>query len=416
MYRIREVNDGDLDRLLEMAKTVNFINLPPHEDKLRERVDESRRAFDVTRFADAPPADDVRADRSYMFVLEHAASGKCVGTSSIQAGMGSPEHPNLSFQLVKAVRQSKVLSGETAGFDLIAGRVEHIFARLFRDGSSPTEMGGLLLPPEQRGGGLGKLLSWVRFHYIKRHRAWFADRILAEMMAHLETYNDGNPFWRHVVRKFINIPYEVADRLSTREREFMYALLPNQINLSLMPDDVLGNLGRVNEITEPAKKLLQQIGFQYQHRIDPFDAGPHLEANTDDISVIRETRRCTVDAIFDPAEVDMAYDPTKPAGDYVPEDKGARCLFSTERAGQPMQAANGRFRVVGVGVVQLAGPGVALIGIEPGETVWLTPYDIAPEAHLDETLPTVEMPSGLADPSSYEAVFKPYSWRGMDQQ
>lgn len=330
--------------------------------------------------------------------------------------MGSPEHPNLSFQLVKAVRQSENLAGspEGTGFDLVAGRVEHVFARLFRDGSSPTEMGGLLLPPEHRGGGLGKLLSWVRFHYIKRHRAWFADRLLAEMMADLETYNDGNPFWRHVVRKFINIPYEVADRLSTREREFMYSLLPNQLNLSLLPDDVLHSLGRVNVMTEPAKRLLQQIGFRYQHRVDPFDAGPHLEANTDEVSVIRETRRMLVDALFNPAEVDMSYDPTKPAGDYVPDDKGERCLVSTERDEGSIQAVNARFRSVGDDAVQLAGPGVTQLGIEPGENVWLTPYGIAPEVHLDAPLPEVTMPSGLAKPEAFEAVFQPHSWRGME--
>jgi len=57
----------------------------------------------------------------------------------------------------------------------------------------------------------------------------------------------------------INLSYDDADRLSTVRREFMYSLLPQTVNLSLLPDAVLDQLGRVNRITEPSKRLLSQV-------------------------------------------------------------------------------------------------------------------------------------------------------------
>jgi arginine N-succinyltransferase len=36
--------------------------------------------------------------------------------------------------------------------------------------------------------------------------------------------------------------------------------------------------------------MLERIGFKYVERIDPFDGGPHFEANTADISLVRKYR------------------------------------------------------------------------------------------------------------------------------
>ena len=42
--------------------------------------------------------------------------------------------------------------------------------------------------------------------------------------------------------------------------------------------------------------MLREIGFTYAHRIDPFDGGPHFQARTDDITLVRATRAARVAA------------------------------------------------------------------------------------------------------------------------
>lgn len=429
MFYVREARPEDVPMLTSLARTVNFINLPPYEKIIRRIVDESIESFASTRAGDDPPPGDRRASRTYVFVLADAGSERCVGTSSLRAGMGDTENPNLSFQLVKVSRRSSDLTpGIGEGDDaeelrpLIAGHVEHVIARLFSDRSSPTELGGLLLPPERRGGGLGKMLSWIRFHYIKRNRDWFSDHLLAEMMAPLDPYNDGNYFWRHVIRKFINLRYDDADRLSTRRREFMYTLLPHTVNLSLLPDVVLDQLGKVNRITEPAKRLLEEIGFRYVHRIDPFDAGPHMEAHTDEVSVVRETDAFVFGGSFDPSGAAEQFDPTAPSGDFVPvSTAGARGLVSVERPGEGIRAVNGRFLLDkdradsnGDSPAQLrvSADAARTLGLEEGEPVYLTPYDIRPEVHGDHPLPVVELePMMSISPGQIESRLAPFSGR-----
>ena len=420
MRYVRQAQEKDIPRLLELARTVNFINLPPFEEVITRMVERSSRSFAASLASDEPPEGDRRSDRQYIFVLADSRDDLCLGTSSLRAGMGDAEHPNLSFQLVKVMRRSADLlpilhaSEDDRLSSLVSGRVEHILARLFRDTSSPTELGGLLLPPELRGGGLGKLLSWTRFHFVAMRPKWFSDRLLAEMMPPVDPYNDGNVFWRCLVKKFINLSYDDADRLSTVRREFMYSLLPQTVNLSLLPDAVLDQLGRVNRITEPAKRLLEELGFRYVHRIDPFDAGPHLEADRDSISVIRESASYEFGGVLHATDFRQEFDPTQPAGDFTPEERaGHRGLISTYREGEGFRAINARF-LVGEGGRLLVSPDAAsALKIERGERFWLTPYEIPSEVHGDEALPSVTLEAtGSGTPAALEGLLKQFDGRG----
>ena len=40
--------------------------------------------------------------------------------------------------------------------------------------------------------------------------------------------------------------------------------------------------------------MLRAIGFNYAERIDPFDGGPHFHARTDEITLVKATRRARV--------------------------------------------------------------------------------------------------------------------------
>ena len=40
--------------------------------------------------------------------------------------------------------------------------------------------------------------------------------------------------------------------------------------------------------------MLERIGFRYSNHIDPFDGGPHYEANMSEVSLIRHFRTATL--------------------------------------------------------------------------------------------------------------------------
>lgn len=362
MDRLREARPSDIDTLLELAHTGNFINLPPFKDKIAQMLSISARSFDAIRDQDTPSENHDRTHDNYMLVLE-SEDGKCLGTSAIRGGMIAHDHPNLSYQLLKMVRESTLLSKKVhAPQDpdddndrmIVSGRMEHVYAILFQDNACPTELGGNVMRHDARGRGLGKLLSYSRFHYLKEHMDWFSDRILAEMMAPIDEYNDGTPFWRGVIRKFINMSYEDADRLSTHQdkREFMYELLPKFVNLSLLGDDVLSSLGAVGVATRPAAEMLKDLGFTTTHRIDPFDAGPHLEMRLSNLkslacasmhAQVGEPGRDAIDALVSTEESEDGFVSvrTRVEHPFTQDTSGLAPVILSHTAANALKIANG---------------------------------------------------------------------------
>ncbi len=408
---VRQAQLHHQPELLEAARTVHFINLPPFADTIDSLIAQSLDSTKRTLASPQPSVDDIRSERRYMFVLEgvagdeahdpRAKSRRVIGTSGITAGMGDEKNPNLSYQLVRVRRRSEDLAKQDpdlahTGLDYVTGEVEHIVAQLFRDKASPTELGGLIVRKENRGRRHGarelpgnptpgRVLSFVRFHFIARFRPWFSDVMLAEMLARLERYNDGNPFWRHFMRKFINLPYEKADRLSTRRREFMYRLLPDRVYASLLPDDVIDNFGAISAETERARRLLEEVGFRYVHRIDPFDAGPHLEASTDEVTLVRDTRKMRVTSVHPLAEL-------RPTDSRVLSADASRDAFLAA-------AAAVRDEEGGIAIDEHA---AAALAIGAGDEVWCTPLNPTPEEHEDFALPMIDLPA--LDNPDYDAL------------
>jgi arginine N-succinyltransferase len=286
MFVIRRAKMDDLDILIKLAKMVHFINLPADKDIIAEKIRRSRASFRAVHDEmDVPaPTDDrsaVGASPLFMFTIADASTGNTIGASMIVARMGGPGRPNISFELTKKHFFSEDLSQGTA----------HMVATLYLDESGPTEIGGLILGPSSRRhpARLGKQISLIRFHYIGLHRRRFADRVLAEMMAPI-TPDGRNTLWEYLGRRFINLSYTEADKFCQRSREFMTSLLPREpIYLSLLPPEARKLVAQVGPDTVPAKKMLEDLGFRYIDRIDPFDGGPHLEALTDQIPIVRHT-------------------------------------------------------------------------------------------------------------------------------
>lgn len=369
MYLIRRVEVRDLDILLKLAKMVHFINLPADKEIVAEKIDRSLASF---RAVQEDQALDVRAtDRSavgssplFMFVLEDDTTGNCLGTSMIVARMGGPGHPNISFELHKRHFFSEDLQQGTS----------HTIAELMLDESGPSEIGGLILGPSYRGhpGKLGKQLSMIRFHFMGLHRKVFADRVLAEMMAPI-TADGQNTLWEYLGRRFINLPYTEADKFCQRSREFMISLLPREpIYLSLLAPEARKLVGQVGPDTVPARKMLEDLGFKYTNRVDPFDGGPHLEALTDQIPLVRETRRLPLAGVCD-------RDACQQSG-----------FVSVEHEEGEFFAGYAPFRLVdGESALEMPSEFAEHIRVRAGDEVGMTPVDLK-----IKSLPTPTVPAG----------------------
>lgn len=318
MFSIRPARVEDIPTLVKMARTVHFTNLPADREIIYGKVMHSRESFLRAAGGGEDRLERLRAEEAkrlngqagmsglsgatrtgdlFMFVLEDTENGVCLGTSQIIARMGGPGNPNFSFKLEKRQFFSESLQTGTS----------HIVARLHADETGPTEIGGLILQQSSRGAKLGRFLSQVRFHFMGLHRGVFADRVIAEMMAPI-TLDGQNMLWEYLGRRFIPLSYSEADKHCQRSREFISALLPKEdIYLSLLPPEARDVVGRVGDETVPARRMLEKLGFKYLDKIDPFDGGPHLEAATDQISVVKGTHRAELSAAAASSCTDHAF-------------------------------------------------------------------------------------------------------------
>jgi arginine N-succinyltransferase len=222
----------------------------------------------------------------------------------------------------------------------------------------PTEIGGLVVDPEYRGQDKpGKQLSFVRFLYMAMHRKLFRERVLAELLPPL--MSDGRSvLWEHFGRKFTGLDYQTADKLSRQSKEFIQALWPQtDVYATFFPDKVRNTIGKVGPQTEPVKAMLEKIGFRYTERIDPFDGGPHFEADLKDVVLVQRYRRAKVS--------EAALD--RQTEDYV---------VAIERA-----SGKGRFRAVKTSAVlvddavQLPAASREMLGVQTGDKVHVIPFE-----------------------------------------
>lgn len=295
MFIIRAAHSKDVSTFLKLARMVYFINLPPDERIIADKVAHSARCFakaagvkedkPVTksrkRTGGGMAAMETDSDL-FVFAMDDLETGGVVGTSQVRSHQGGPGNPNWSMQLTEKKFFSPALGQGTT----------HTVGKLYGDETGPTEIGGLILQSSHRGHRLrpGRLLSFVRFHFIALYRHLFADRILAEMMAPVSAEGD-NVFWDHFGRKFVPVKYAEADRFCQHNRGFIPELLPkDEIYLTLFPLEVQNMVGVVSRETIPARRLLESLGFRYRNFIDPFDGGPHLDAPTDEVTLVKSTR------------------------------------------------------------------------------------------------------------------------------
>lgn len=389
MFIIRQSKPEDVSTLQKMAKMVYFINLPPNEQIILNKIEHSNRCF--AKLIASGTDESVKGKKSagsanlpevpkprkhaagitglasmedesefFMFTMEevnegdgkqgNGGHGGVVGTSQVRAHQGGPGNPNWAFKVTEKEPYSESLRFGTT----------HSVGQLYGDESGPTEIGGLIIQPSYRGHSErpGRFLSFVRFHFIGLYRQLFADRVLAEMMAPVSAEGD-NIFWDAFGRKFIPVKFAEADRFCQHNRAFIPELLPKEeIYLSLFPLEVQNAVGVVSRETIPARRLLESLGFRYRGFVDPFDGGPHLDAPTDEIPMVRDTKRVELGKATTPDRCTM------PA------------IVSNMTRERGFRAAQVNVEVVGDTQIRLTAGAMAALGVKPGMQVGFTPVGV----------------------------------------
>ncbi len=274
-FQIRAACRDDEDELYALARYLNTVNLPNDRAAIAHLLDVSERSFDGS-------IENVR-DREYVFLLRDLEAGAAAGSSMIIAQLGRPGEPYIYLDVDVEEKYSATLRKHFVH--------QVLSVRYSYDG--PTEIGGLVVHPAYRGSAekVGTLISYVRFLFVAMQRRAFRDELLAELLPPLEP--DGTShLWEALGRHFTGLSYSEADRLSKRNKEFIRGLFPQgEIYATLLPPRAQAVIGAVGEPTRGVEKMLRRIGFYYAARVDPFDGGPHFLVRTDDVSLVRATRR-----------------------------------------------------------------------------------------------------------------------------
>jgi arginine N-succinyltransferase len=342
MLLLRDAQKADLKGLAALAKVLNTVNLPYDERALAEIIDRSVRSFS------GKIRDPLK--RHYVFVAEDTRSGRLIGTSMIIAQHGTRESPCTFFDVSEREHYSSTLDRH----------FKHEVLTLGFHFDGPTEIGGLVVHPEARGSEAkpGKQLAYVRFLYMAAFRERFREKVLAELMPPL-TEDGRSAFWEAFGKRFTELDYQEADKKSRENKEFIQQLFPPfDVYTTLFPQSVRKYLGEVGPETEPVKRMLERIGFQYVSRIDPFDGGPHYEAKLEDVTLVRAYRK----AKLHPEPLAREGEPEKLVGIARPE---GRIRFRAIRCPARLDGEN----------VRIPEKARELLEVEPGERLHVVPFE-----------------------------------------
>lgn len=346
MILLREAQPRDLDALLHFAQIPGMFNLPGDADTLKERIARSQDSF-------AGKLKNL-ADTKYTFVAEDLATKRVVATSMIAGQHGTPESPHFFFTVGNEQKFSSAI-----GTGFIHGTLT-----LGTNTDGPSEIGALVVDPEHRNSPerVGRQIAFVRFLYVALRPERFKPRIIAELLPPLNK-RGLSPLWEAIGRRFTNMDYWEADKLASKDKEFIFSLFPSgKIYTTFLSAEARNAIGKVGKETEPIFHMLKKIGFEYRNEVDPFDGGPHLWADASEIRPVKNTAK-------------LRYDPSLAEG----EAREADGLLA------PTQAEKGQFRAIAAAVRisgdrlrlvdEAARSGIeAVLSLKPGTEVAFMPY------------------------------------------
>lgn len=345
MILLREIQEKDLDTLLRFSQIPGFINLPSDANLLKNKIDLARRSF----------ADQLtnKFEGKYIFAAEDLETGRVLGTSMIAAQHGTTEAPHFYFEVGQEEKFSDTIN---TGFI-------HGTLKLKYDTNGPSEIGGLVLDPEYRNSEerIGRQISFVRFLFLGLNKGKFKRKVIAELLPPLNEEGK-SPLWEAVGRRFTNMDYTEADQLCQRNKEFIFSLFPSgKIYTTFLPAEARNAIGKVGKDTEPVLHMLKKIGFTYKNQVDPFDGGPHLWANVEELLPVKKIKT----HVFDDGPVD-AHASTEAGivtrAQQVPGTFRAMAVNAVLREGS--------IRTLKPTAVEVQ----AALGVKPGDAVAFMPY------------------------------------------
>jgi arginine N-succinyltransferase len=275
---LRPVGTDDADALLQLAALLDTVNLPRDAEAIATIVATSGASF--AQIAAPPSGPCATSIGASTYTLVAVQGQRLLGTASLLSHHGTPSDPHYYLRVVRQTLRSTQLKTE---------RTRHLL-RLEHDQVPWTELGGLVVHPEARGQGLGKLLLAVRLLLIAMHAQYFCTRLLAELLPPRRP-DGGNAFWDALGGPLTGLNYYRADLLCRSDKEFIAALFPHhEIVLELLPPEAQAIVGQVGPATVPILKLLQRAGFRYLDTVDPFDGGPHYGATLEEVKPLQCSR------------------------------------------------------------------------------------------------------------------------------
>ena len=332
--RIRAARKGDLRAFYNLAKLTGggFTTLPAEKATLAAKLDRSAAGF--ARDGDTP-GDDL-----YVFVLENFAEKKIIGTCQVFGAVGS-ESPFYSY-LISTLTQKSAELGRTFRNQTLT---------LTTDLEGASEVGGLFLHPQERAGGLGMLLARSRYLFIKAHRRRFGNVTLAELRGVMDEAGNA-PFWDALGGRFFGLTFPEADEFNAvHGTQFIADLFPKTpIYVSMLPEAARAVIGQPHPTGRAALKMLENEGFIFDSYVDVFDGGPTVTARTDYIRTVRECGTATL------ADEAAEYGKTMMIA------SGHLAVFT---------ACYGMVADCGGGEVAIDSEAKAMLGVEPGATLWL---------------------------------------------
>ena len=337
---IRPVRLDDAAPLVQLATLLDTMNLPRDPETIAGIIAESAVSF-ARLTSPAPAPTDTQPPRG-TYTLVAVQGENLLGTASLLSHHGTADDPHYYLRVVEHTFHSKQLDVESR---------RHLL-RLEREEVPWTELGGLVVSPEARGQGVGKLLVAARLLLVAMHREYFCQRLIAELLP--PRRQDGsNAFWDALGGPLTGLNYYRADLLCRTNKEFIDALFPkHEIVLELLPPEAQAVVGQVSPATVPVLRLLQRAGFRYLNTIDPFDGGPHYGATLDEVQPIQRSR-CLVCLDLPPTAADH------PSLLGSPQ---SHCFHAAS------------VEICGHGV-RLADTTAQLLDLQPGDPVWTMPMD-----------------------------------------
>lgn len=257
-----------------------LTSLPRDAAAWRKKITRS-----VKTFASADRSPHV--DHFYLFVLEDTEQKQIVGTCQIIGKTAGSTHGH--YYHLEQMELPSMLDGSPK-------REIDVLMPVHRP-ATMTEVGGLFLDPTVRHQGLSALASFARFLFIACHPQRFCHQIIAEIRGAVDDTHT-SPFWNTVGRHFLDVDFqEVMQRVIADPALTSALISPVPIYRFLLSSLIQGILGKAHHLSQIALDRLIAQGFHLTGDIDPFDAGPKVMAEINEINVIGQHQRVRISQI-----------------------------------------------------------------------------------------------------------------------